>query len=496
MDFIGIILFISYFLNFVFIVFILFFEQTDSARRFSWLIAITFIPIGGIVLYMFFSGNFLLRYKRLEKSIRHTDEIFSAFERQLDADADSLIEKNDPYFNRHMPLLKLNKNYARSSLGFSGTVHVFTSGEETYKSLFAEIEKAKVSIYLSYFIIRNDKTGKKLISILARKAREGVDVRLLYDHIGSFFTSGALFIPLKKAGGEVHKFFPVTIIAPYALNYRNHRKIVVIDHSTGYFGGINIGDEYANCSPKQRFLWRDTHIRVTNSAAVLLEKSFLSDWYSSKYKTKQEIKPEPPGSNPCGLRTENIPLPPVSCTAVPMQIVTSGPNDIKNDEIRDALIFMISTAKKSVHIETPYFTPDPAFFSILKIAALSGLDVKIIVPRDWDKFYVKLAAMPYISELTKNGIKFYHYKGFIHSKMFVIDGEISTIGSTNIDTRSFSLHFELNAFFYSKEFGKISEEIFIRDLENSIPAAPDAFRKTPVLKKALCNFFRLFAPLM
>lgn len=496
MDFIGIILFISYFLNFGFIVFILFFEQTDSSRRFSWLIAITFIPIAGIILYMFFSGNFLLRYKRLEKSIKHTDSIFSDFEQRLDENADTYIENGGPYLNRHLPLLKLNKNYAHSSLGFSKTVHVFTSGEETYKTLFAEIEKAKVSIYLSYFIIRNDNTGKKLISILAKKAREGIEVRLLYDHIGSFFTSGALFIPLKKAGGEVHKFFPVTIIAPYALNYRNHRKIVVIDHSVGYFGGINIGDEYANCSPKQRFLWRDTHIRVSDSAAILLEKCFLSDWYSSKYKTKQEIRPEPPEKNAGSADLPDIPLPPICCNNIPMQIVTSGPNDIKNDEIRDALIFMISTAKKSVHIETPYFTPDPAFFSILKIAALSGLDVKIIIPRDWDKFYVKLAAMPYISDLTKKGIKFYHYKGFIHSKMFVIDGEISTIGSTNIDTRSFSLHFELNAFFYSQEFGKTSEEIFIRDLENSIPADPDAFAKMSVFKKALCNFFRLFAPLM
>lgn len=496
MDFIGIVLFISYFLNFVFIVFILFFEQTDSARRFSWLIAITFIPIAGIVLYMFFSGNFLLRYKRLEQSIKHTDAVFSPFEKQLAEDAHRRIKSDDPYLNRHAPLIKLNKNYARATLAFSDTVHIFTSGEENYKSLFAEIEAARVSIYLSYFIIRNDKTGKALISLLAKKAAAGVEVRLLYDHIGSFFTSGVLFIPLKKAGGEVHKFFPVTLIAPYALNYRNHRKIVVIDHTVGYFGGINIGDEYANCSPKQRFVWRDTHIRVTDSAALLLEKCFLTDWYSSKYKTKQKIQEEKTENRRPVEKPGNIPLPRISCRDVPLQLVTSGPNDIKNDEIRDALIFLISTAKKSVHIESPYFTPDPAFLSILKIAALSGLDVKIIVPRDWDKFYVKLAAMPYISDLTKNGIQFYHYKGFIHSKMFVIDGEIASIGSTNVDTRSFSLHFELNAFFYSKEFGKTAEGIFIRDLENSIPADPDAFTKMPVFKKALCNFFKLFAPLM
>ena len=495
---VGITLLVSYFLNFGFIAFILFFDRRDSPKRFSWLLAITFIPIAGIMLYLLFSGNFLLRYKRLEKSIRHAEDIFSPLQAELDRKAEKRLASHDPALEPCARFIRLNRHYAGAPLAYSKTVYVFTSGEENYRTLFAEIRRAQISVSLSYFIIRNDATGRQLISILAEKARQGVEIRLLYDHIGSLRTSDALFEPLKKAGGEVRKFFPVTVLTPYSLNYRNHRKIAVIDHRAGYFGGINIGDEYANCSPKQRFLWRDTQIRVTGEAALLLEKCFLGDWYSARYKTRQSIAPEKSriASAPPEKEEQDLPLPSVCITDVPLQIVTSGPNDVKNDEIRDALLFLIAHAKKSVHIETPYFTPDEVFFSALKIAALSGIEVQIILPGDWDKFYVKLAAMPYISDLAKNGVQFFHYNGFIHAKMFVIDGEIASVGSTNIDTRSFSLHFELNAFFYSPQFAAAAEGIFRGDLANSTPADPQAFDRAPLCKKAVCNFFKLFAPLM
>ncbi|ULQ59142.1 phospholipase D-like domain-containing protein [Brucepastera parasyntrophica] len=301
----------------------------------------------------------------------------------------------------------------------------------------------------------------------------------------------------------VHTFYPVSLINPFSINYRNHRKIVVIDHCIGYFGGINIGDEYANADQKQKYRhWRDTHIRVTGPTVQFLEKQFLVDWYTSSTKnqklleeigsdtTKQQLECYNTDNNasylPLRTKTENVPV----------QLISAGPDEPKDDVIRDALVHTISRAKKSVYIESPYFTPDTVFFSTLKIAALSGVDVQVVIPGDWDKWYVKKAAMPYIRDLQAYGVKFWFYPGFIHAKMFIVDETIVTIGSTNVDNRSFSLHFELNAFFYSKEFCRKCVDMFFDDRNISEPVTADYFKYVSIFRYASWNFCKLFAPLM
>jgi cardiolipin synthase len=502
MDFGHIVLLAGYVLNFLLIVFILFFEQNTPSTRFAWLLLVSFIPIAGPILYILFSGNFFTRTSRMLKATRKANEHYRKILENQSRELDQLMETGkNRAIDEYGSIIHLNLTYGKSPVLAHNEVCLLKTGEEKYDTLLADIARATESIHLSYFIINNDETGKRLIAALAKKAREGVTIRLLYDHVGSILTSRRLFRPLEKAGGKVSRFFPVSPLTPFSLNYRNHRKIVVIDGRIGYFGGMNIGDEYANLNGARKYFWRDTHIRVTGSAVQMLQKQFLVDWYTSNVSDETTLENMVsrrffPAPAETGANTQ-IQLPANSVTLdVSMQIVTAGPDDARNDEIRDAMIHMITTAKKSVYIESPYFTPDIAFFTALKLAAVSGIDVRVIVPGDWDKWYARLAAMPYIGELLGYGVRFFAYPGFIHSKMLVIDGFIATIGSTNMDTRSFSLHFELNAFFYSEEFGKRCAEMYDDDERASRAITTEWFSRVSVLRKAIWNFFRLFAPLM
>lgn len=492
----------SFLLNAASIAFILFADRSNPARRFTWILAIAFIPGVGVLLYILLSGSFFTRTKRL---IEATGRANARFDHVLEAqktNLDELMRSGDhPALSEVGSLIHMNLVHGKSPVFTRNAVTILASGQEKYSLLFEDIARARHSVHLSYFIFKNDVTGRHLVSLLAGKAREGVTVRLLYDHVGSISTSTRLFRPLLAAGGTVSRFFPISPVNLFPLNYRNHRKIVVIDGRIGYFGGMNIGDEYANASADRPYYWRDTHVRVTGSAVLFLQKQFLVDWHTatlsddsfgdeSLLQTFPRLPADPPETGDRlaeGMR---------GTASVPMQIVSSGPDDEKNDEIRDALIHMINRARTSVYIESPYFTPDAEFFSALKIAALSGLDVQIIVPGDWDKWYVKQAAYSYIMELSAYGVAFWRYHGFIHSKMLVIDGKTASIGSTNIDSRSFSLHFELNAFFYSEEFGKECTKLFLEDRSRSTRIEPDELARTPARKKALWTFFRLFAPLL
>ncbi len=501
----GIVLLTGYVLSFSFIAYILFFERNESARRFSWLLAIAFIPVAGIAFYILFSGNFFTRTRRMVRATRRADDHFrSLLDHQLH-DLEALRERGaNPGIEEYGSLIQMNLVHGKSPILAGNAVDIVTSGAETYDRMFAEIAAARETVNLSFFIVKNDATGKEFIRVLADRARAGVKVRLLYDHVGSILTSHRLFKPLREAGGEVVRFFPVSPINFFSLNYRNHRKLTVIDGRVGWFGGVNIADEYANRSPKQPFFWRDTHVRMTGPAVSLLQKQFLVDWYAS---TDDDVDLESPASTalffpppvavPETARESSAVTPGRHrASNVPAQIVSAGPDDARNDEIRDALIHMISRARQSVYIETPYFTPDQAFFTALKIAALSGTDVRVIIPGEWDKWYVRLAAMPYVEDLLACGVKFWTYPGFIHAKMFVVDGLAASIGSTNVDTRSFSLHFELNAFYYSPEVARECVSIFGNDLAASKPLTPEFFARSHLMRRALWNFFRLFSPLM
>lgn len=498
----GLILVAGYALNIVLVMFILFFEENDSAHRFAWLLLVSFIPVAGIVLYVLFSGTFFTRSRRMLKATRQAYSYYEKILHDQQKNLDVLIQNNaNSNLAEYGSLIHMNLKYGKSPVVMHNTVDLFRNGEEKFQALFNELRNAQDTIHLSYFIIKNDSSGKELMDILCEKSSEGITVRLLYDHIGSFFTSHTYFDPLKKAGGIVSRFFPVSLFNPFSINYRNHRKLVIIDGHIAYFGGMNIGDEYANRNNARPYYWRDTHVRVTGSVVQLIQQQFLVDWYTANSDdSDMENTLSPKRFFPTDTIEQTNRFHGYNKSwrieDVPMQIVSSGPDDLRNDEIRDAMIHMITRAKKSVCIESPYFTPDQSFFTTLKLAAVSGVTVDIIIPGDWDKWYVRLAAMPFIRELLTYGVRFWKYNGFIHSKMLVIDGIIATIGSTNMDTRSFSLHFELNAFFYAQNFGEKCMEMFDEDLKNSRQITSADFAHTPLHRKALWNFFKLFSPLM
>ncbi|MBQ7158145.1 MAG: cardiolipin synthase [Treponema sp.] len=492
-----------------FIGFVLFFERNESTRRLLWLFVLIVLPVTGWILYLLFSGHFFTGTKRMKE----TNKLIDNFRKPLIAGQRTFIEENQEKIQgslvqKHWPLIYMNLTNNDSALVCTDNAEIFTTGDDFFESLYKDIENATQSVNMEYFIFKKDCTGKRFMDLLCKKAQEGVKVNLLYDDFGCFFTPTRFLQRLKRAGGEVHPFFQIRLGLPLTLNYRNHRKIAVIDGEIGYTGGHNIGDEYANKSHRYSYDWRDTTVRLTGSSVISLQSVFLIDWFSIiAWRNRAKVirragnyYPKPVFDALHSKLTHNqqqqfftdLLLP----GRIPTQIITAGPNKIHLASIKDSLIKIISSAKKYVFIQTPYFTPDEEFLSALKIAAFSGVDVRILIPTKWDKFYMKAASLQFARELQPYGIAFYQYPGFIHAKTVTVDDEICSIGSTNIDCRSFSLLFEDNAIFYSEEFCKRHREIFEADAKKSRLIKKSELDKKCIPVRAWWSFAKLFTPLM
>lgn len=490
-------------INYMFILFILFFEKQDSGRRFAWILTLSFLPGLGIVLYFLFSGHFFTKTRKMEIAKRYVkDETAQLMQAQENFFASQAGKLPNTVMNEYSSLIHLNLIYGNSPVTFAETAHIFTSGQEKFASLYRDIERATTFIYLQYFIVRNDATGREFLNLLCKKAQEGLEIRLLYDDMGSLTTPRSFFARLDKAGGMTLPFFPIKTGSPWSLNFRNHRKIVIIDGNIAYTGGFNIGNEYAGLG---KFVWRDTHVRLTGSCVPSLLSLFVVDWYAvasgkkkftaKSWATPAVMRKKINSANRNILRELKTDVPAVT-ERIPTQVVASGPDNRGRTEIKDAMIRMIMIAKKSVRIQTPYFTPDAAFFSAVKIAASSGIEVSIMVPGRWDKFYVKAAACAYMRDLSACGVRFYKYPGFIHAKTLITDDKIVTIGSCNIDSRSFELHYEANVFFYDEGFAKKYSAVFFNDRAGCTEYTLDWLNSRPLIQKAWWSFCRLFSPLM
>ncbi|MGA9286922.1 MAG: cardiolipin synthase, partial [Anaerobacillus sp.] len=354
---------------------------------------------------------------------------------------------------KHKDLIYMHLVNDDAVLTQDNSIKVFTDGEKKFDALLKDIESAKDHIHFQYYIFQKDNLGKRIVEKLASKAREGVKVRLLYDEMGSRKTRKKFFKELIAAGGEVEVFFPSRI--PYVntrLNYRNHRKLVIIDGLTGYVGGFNVGDEYLGLNAKFGY-WRDTHLRIEGSATLAMQTRFLLDWnHAARNKVGYEACYFPIVSSP---------------GKAGVQVVSSGP-DSEWEQIKNGYIKLITSAKRTIFIQTPYFIPDASLLDALRIAALSGVDVRLMIPNKPDHPFVYWATYSYVGELLKAGVTMYIYQnGFIHAKTIAVDGEISSVGTANIDVRSFRLNFEVNAFIYDEEITRQLEQIFIEDMEKS-----------------------------
>ncbi len=494
--------------NFVFLIFILFFERKESRRRFVWILILFFLPSGiGIVLYILFSGHIFTATKRM-RDLNATVWQFSApmRERQKKLLAQRRTSLSNHVIKSFMPLVDMNLTEGNSLLTYAENTAIFTYGAAFFDDLCRELEEAKHSINMEFFIYRQDKIGTKVMEILCRKAREGVEVKLLYDDFGCFLTRVRFFHRLDAAGGKSRPFFLVRVGLPLTLNYRNHRKVVIIDSRIAYTGGMNLADEYANWNPRRKLNWRDTMVKMEGNCVLALQSNFLGDWYSqeawlNRSKTIESmLRYFPPSFAQnfldVSVGREDLMQAMFSKGRITTQVITNDPSDSKKANIEDAFIRLIMGARRNIYIETPYFTPDEEFQNALKIASYSGVKISIVIPGDWDKFFMKAASSDFAREMCADGIRFYIYPGFIHSKMLSVDGKVSSIGTTNIDNRSFSLHFEENVIFYDERFTARCDAIIERDMQHSQAVTKDFFDRKPLPVRAFWSFCRLFSPLM
>jgi cardiolipin synthase len=461
---------------------VIFLERRNAGVTWAWLMVLQFIPVVGFILYMFFGQN-LGRRKLYKISAREQQLVQSVTESQLEEIRTNSYPFIDPAAAEYRDMMIMNLRGGLALHTQDNEVDIYINGEDKFQALLRDIKGARKHIHLMYYIVHNDGIGRRLLEALTEKAKEGVEVRFLYDDIGSTKLPSGFFQPLRQAGGSAVAFFPTKI--PYfniRVNYRNHRKLAIIDSNIGYIGGYNIGDEYLGLSA--RFgLWRDTHLRVRGSAVMQMQAQFLLDWNLSSA-NKLQASPHYFFSL---FHTES---------KVGMQILSSGPND-SMEQIRNAYIKMIHKAKKSVWIQTPYLIPDESLVNALQMAALSGVDVRIMIPATPDHKMVYWVTYSYLGELLPVGVRCFLYgNGFLHAKTIVVDGAVSSVGTANFDIRSFKLNFEINAFVYDSGVGARLQRIFEKDLEACTELTASEYARRSVLQKMKESFVRLLSPIL
>ena len=448
-------------------------DNRQPAKTMAWMLVLMFIPFLGIILYIFFGQNTRKERKIWQQSLDQlTKRSMLEFVEQKDF--------NIPEEYRTISNLFMNQNLA---LPFKNNeVEIYTSGYDFFPSLLMEIGKAEHHIHIDTFIISDDPLGRLIADALIDKARQGIEVRLIYDDVGSWRTPNSFFTRMRNEGVEVYAFMPVRFPAfTSRVNYRNHRKICVIDGEVGFIGGMNIARRYVQGTPK--LSWRDTHVKLTGAAVYGLQRAFLVDWYfvSKVLITERSYYPEI-------IIGQNNSL---------VQVVTSSPTSLW-PEIEQGYVRILTNAKHYVYMETPYFLPtDPILFA-MRVAALSGVDVRLMIPYETDTKVVEWASRSYVIEASRAGVKILLYrKGFNHSKLLVSDDAMATIGSTNVDFRSFENDFEANAFFYEKKIALQVKEVFLADQKDSIDLDDvRRFIKKPFLQRLWESFVRLLSPLL
>lgn len=466
------IVFVLYSVTIVSITVIVVSENRNPVKSLAWVSVLLLLPMLGIVLYLFFGRNIqnhgkLSRSNRRRLRRRQPDSNVNYGKLNLSAES--------------MQCIRLAHSLARAQIYGGNDIEVFTHGGPKFERLMADLASATQFINLEYYIIENDSTGNRIADILMERARAGVTVRIIYDDVGSFSVKSRFFKRMQKAGIQVYPFFEVTFPQlGTRINWRNHRKLCIIDGKVGYIGGMNIANRYID-GGKTFDSWRDTHLRIEGPAVSALQYAFTVDWHFMGQPLIDD--PMPPQQSP----------PPGNCYA---QVLTSGPTSQWSNI---ALMFhkAICNAKKRIYIQTPYFLPTDSLLKGLVTAALAGVDVRIMLPERSDSHMLDKASASYIAECLRAGIKIYRYNaGMLHSKMIIVDDDFVTVGSTNFDFRSFEHNFESNIFIYSNEFNARMLGIFADDLAHSTRITPQAWSKRPLLHRATESILRLFSPIL
>ncbi|WP_295344960.1 cardiolipin synthase [uncultured Prevotella sp.] len=451
-------------------------DNRQPAKTIAWVLVLLFVPVVGIVLYIFFGQN--TRKMKLISG-RSLDQLSK---RSMLEFVEQRNLRMPEYFSS---LVRLFTNQSLSLPFKDNAVEFYTDGYQFFPALLQAIKGATNHIHLDTYIIADDPLGRLVSDALIAKAREGVEVRLIYDDVGCWRVPERFFDRMRQVGVKVRSFMPVRFPAfTSKVNYRNHRKVCVIDGTQGFIGGMNIALRYVKGLHGGTLPWRDTHMRLRGSVVYALQRAFLVDWYFVDRTLINDHRYYPP--MPWHISNDSL-----------AQVVTSSPI-AQWPDIMQGYVRILLEAKRYVYMETPYFLPTEPVLFAMRTAALAGVDVRLLIPRRSDAWLIQLASMSYVTETLEAGVKVRLYeKGFNHSKLLVADDQISTCGSTNIDFRSFENNFEANVFFYDRQTALRIKDIYMRDEDCSINfSEARELHHRPYMHRFVESLLRLLSPLL
>lgn len=470
------------FINLVFVVIIIFFQRKDPKSVWAWLLILYFIPVLGFVFYLLIGTD--MHKKKMFRTKEMEDRLSDAIHHQEAIIKNQELTGSYPEMHDYGDLVLYHLHASHAILTDDNQVKFLTDGKEKFATLLEDIKQAKESIHIQYYIIRDDEVLNALRPVLLEKAKQGVEVRFLFDAMGCRGVKHKTWKLFETEGVQTAEFFPA-LFGKFHLrmNYRNHRKIAVIDGKIGYVGGFNMAREYIGLDKKFGY-WRDTHMRITGSAVGALQGRFILDWnFAARNRTmpfdKYIHEPDPDATARC-----------------PVQIVTSGP-DSTQQNIRNTYLRLIHKARRSIYIQTPYFIPDEAIMSALLIAIRSGIEVNVMIPCKPDHPFVYWATYSYVGELVLAGAKCYTYNnGFLHAKGVIVDELVLSYGTANMDIRSFALNFEVNAILYDEEKAIEMTNIFREDLKYCSLITKNVYLSRSLIIRIKEQVSRLLSPVL
>lgn len=457
-------------------------DTRSPTKTAAYLLLIALLPIGGPILYFLVGINYRKR-KIYNKKLISNEVLFEQVKSRILSNTLALQQQYHHVLTPYTDLIELLIGDTLSPLS-NNKVTLLINGEQKFNALCEALENAHQYIHMEYFIFEDDTIGNKVKDILIRKAKEGVTVRFIFDDFGSHDLWDNIVDELREQGVLIFPFYRIMFpIFANRINYRDHRKVVIIDGKIGFVGGINVSDRYINDDPHKMY-WRDTHIKIEGSAVLTLQYHFLSNW---NFCSGENLGYEPQffPEEQAIERGDDL-----------IQIITSGP-DYPRPSIMLAYFTAIMMAKKCVYITSPYFIPNESILNAIKKAALSGRDVRLLLPGISDTKLVNAASRFYFNELLPCGVKIYLYqKGFIHAKTMIIDDTVTFIGTTNMDLRSFELNFEIDAVIYSSDFNQKVTNVFFEDLSNSRMVTLEEWSNRNKIGVFVDSLARILAPLL
>lgn len=469
-----------YLLTVIFIAILIVLENRSPLKTISWVLVLVLLPFAGIVFYLFFGQEYRKKKMFSRKGLSRLEHLRKMTQNQLGQIPETTTGYSEAILSKkHLMSLALNNSNA--VITRNNQLKILNNGDKTFPAIFKALEEARHHIHIEFYIVENDTIGNQLREILIRKAREGVEVRFIYDDVGSWALPKKYIRSLQEAGVRIDCFMKVRF--PHLTsraNYRNHRKIVVVDGLTAFVGGLNIADRYLY-GMKKLGIWRDTHLMLKGGAATMLQVVFMADWYFVSKEILQGPEYFPPLKEGPGKL---------------VQIVTSGP-DSDWESISQTYFSAIASAREKVYLTTPYLIPTPEILNALKVAAMGGIDVRILMPQESDAITPKWSTRSFVSELLEAGVKIYFFQsGFLHSKLVVVDGVFSSVGTANMDFRSLETNFEVNALIYNEKIARELELHFLDDLKQSRQIVAEEWEQRPRIEKAKESFARLLSPML